>query len=381
MATGSALLVGPAVCLKTISEEFQLNHAAEGLFLSCPFWGIVAFLPISGGLAERFGFRPTLLAGAVLQASGFLLIAWASNQVVLFSGAVVCGLGRGIISAPVSNIACLVYPERRTTALSIAHAFYHVGVVAFVILSILGFSAGLSWRSIFLTMSAVTFLKGVATFGLEMPKPSSQREASSHRYGVSWNSTFVMFIFACLISSVCEMGPISWVPYIIQEAAGSSQTTASLSLLIVGLAMAIGRLTTSKIVRGWGISRIFWVSGLICSGSLLMAAVSQNATVTICWLALLGFGASALFPTIMGTAGDRFPHAGATMYAVLSAAGALGAGAGPLAIGLIADKAGLKSAMAVLAVVPLLGILLMARFSAESRKVEAAVAPIPDGAE
>ena len=69
-----------------------------------------------------------------------------------------------------------------------------------------------------------------------------------------------------------------------------------------------------------------------------------------------------LEPTVLAVAGDRFPQAGASMFSVLSAAGALGCAVAPAAIGWIAKACGsLAPALAALAVAPAIILVMSLR--------------------
>ena len=99
--------------------------------------------------------------------------------------------------------------------------------------------------------------------------------------------------------------------------------------------------------------RWFLLSGAVCAGSLLLASLSASTAATVFWLTVLGFGAASLWPTILGSAGDRFPQAGAVMFGLLAAAGNFGGVVGPVTVGLAADALGLRAGMGLLAVAPL----------------------------
>ena len=87
-----------------------------------------------GNLADRFGTTRTVAAGGVLYVIGMLMIAAASEGVVLTSGNVLCGVGMaaagfgpifGTISRPTS-------PAKRSAALGVATAGRSIGQFAIV---------------------------------------------------------------------------------------------------------------------------------------------------------------------------------------------------------------------------------------------------------
>ena len=102
MATGSAIVVGPAACLGgAIAAELGMTSETQmGLFLGLPFWGLGTVTLFSGWLAERLGYRNMLAASALIQASGYLLVAAAQTQGQAFAAIFLAGLGRGMPAAP-----------------------------------------------------------------------------------------------------------------------------------------------------------------------------------------------------------------------------------------------------------------------------------------
>lgn len=68
----------------------------------------------------------------------------------------------------------------------------------------------------------------------------------------------------------------------------------------------------------------------------------------------MGFGASVLWPTCLAMTADAFPQGGATLFAILAAAGNAGCFLSPLLCGYIAEYGGLRVALGVGATYPLL---------------------------
>jgi MFS family permease len=133
----------------------------------------------------------------------------------------------------------------------------------------------------------------------------------------------------------------------------------ALGLLAFGVTMAVGRLTTSAVIHRLGVRRLFAIGGALCAASLAMASLPMGPIWSAGWLALMGLGVAGFWPTILATAGDRFPRAGASMFSILSATGNLGGVVGPVVIGLVADCWGLHSAMRLMALVPVAAMVLI----------------------
>ena len=148
-------------------------------------------------------------------------------------------------------------------------------------------------------------------------------------------------------SSITEMGPSSWLPYFIEEASGASQTLSITALMIFGAIMAVGRISTASVVQHWGPRRFFIGAGLLCSTSLILTEFTTDTGLTIFLMCFMGLCFSWVFPTFLGYAGDRFPQACPSMFAILVSTAIAG--------GL---PRGLRPAMAALALAPLAFLIL-----------------------
>src|SRR6201998_3485127 len=93
-----------------------------------------AFSPFVGNLADRFGTARTVAAGGVLYVVGMLMIACASEGVMLTLGNVLCGIGMAAAGfGPILGaISRQTPPGKRSVALGVATAGGSFGQFAIV---------------------------------------------------------------------------------------------------------------------------------------------------------------------------------------------------------------------------------------------------------
>ena len=365
----------PAVCLTTIAGEMGLSKAQSGLFLSFAFWGLVVSIVAAGPLADRWGFRHLLVASALLQAAGTLVISRAPGMESACLGAGITGLGTGIADALLTPIACAAYPRARARIANLLHAFYPVGMLAAVLLILLLMHLEWSWRAIYRCMAALNL--PVAAVFLFVALPRHAHEGPDRLPGRRLLRTlpFPIFLAMIFLAGLTELGPSQWIPAYVENAAGGTRAAGALGLLLLGTMMTISRLGNSGLSRR-GSPRLLMAGGAtLALLSLLLAALPAPIWATTLCLGLLGLGVAGLWPTSLSLAGDRFPQAGASMYSLLHACGNMGGLVGPLAIGLIAEHHGLRAAMATLALAPV-GILAL--LSAAGRQDRAGPQTPPD---
>ena len=150
--------------------EFSLAIAIQNLA-----WGIGQ--PLFGAVAERFGDRKAIVAGALMYAAGLVLSAWAitPGQMQLLEilvGFGIAGTGFGVVLAIVGRAASA---ENRSMALGIATAAGSAGqvigapVAEFLLQSY-------SWQEVFLIFAVVILSSLFALPFIRSPKVATKAE-------------------------------------------------------------------------------------------------------------------------------------------------------------------------------------------------------------
>jgi predicted MFS family arabinose efflux permease len=354
----------PALCLTSIASDLQLDPAHSGLFLSCAFWGLVASIPLAGPAADRWGFRYLLVGSAVLQISGMLLVSSAQGASQACLGAAVAGLGTGILDALLTPLACAAFPSARTWTANLLHAFYPIGMLLVVLVVLVLTQLAWSWRAIYRAVALANLPYATLFALMPLPRQSHQGPQRMPVRQLLSHGAFVFVLLSIFMAGVTELGPSQWLPAYLEQAAGSSRSASALGLLMLGLMMATGRLCNSFFARRANPRWLVTGGAAVSLLGLLLAAVPSGPLPSIACLGLLGLGISGVWPSLLSLAGNRFPEAGAAMYSLLSASGNLGGLVGPLTIGLVAQGAGLRLAMATLAFAPaaILGLVVVDRW-------------------
>ena len=151
-------------------SEFSLAIAIQNLF-----WGIGQ--PIFGALAERFGDRRAIIAGAIAYAGGLVLTAFATSPLTMqfleiFVGFGIAGTGFGVILAVVGRASS---PQNRSMALGIATAAGSAGQVFGAPMAevLLGY---MSWQMVFMVFAAIVLATLFALPFLRSPQMASKTE-------------------------------------------------------------------------------------------------------------------------------------------------------------------------------------------------------------
>ena len=261
--------------------EFSLAIAIQNLA-----WGIGQ--PIFGALAEKFGDRRAIIAGAILYAAGLVLSSFAvtpaQHQVLeILVGFGIAGTGFGVILAVVGRAAST---ENRSLVLGIATAAGSAGQV---------FGAPLAefllrfypWQSVFLIFAAVILLALFALPFMRSPTIATRAELEESMgtvllrafkdpsyvmiflgfFSCGYQLAFITAHFPAFITERC--GPID--PAGMLAGFGISTTTAlgALSISLIGLANIGGSILAGALGRKY--PKKYLLSGIYVARTIAAA--------------------------------------------------------------------------------------------------------------
>jgi MFS family permease len=145
-----------------------------------------AFSPFVGNLADRFGTARTVAAGGMLYVAGMLMIALATEGVMLTVGNVLSGVGLAAAGfGPIFGaIARQTPPAQRSVALGVATAGGSFGQFAIVPIASILQNRFDNWHMTMFVLTALSALMVVLSFGLR-----EDRRASSVPPGMAGTQT------------------------------------------------------------------------------------------------------------------------------------------------------------------------------------------------
>lgn len=132
-----------------IAAEWDINRAALGIVLSMELIGMAAGSVLLGGIADRLGRRPTILACLVIMTAGMYGASLANDVYTLSAIRLATGVGIGGMLASINAMAAEYSNGRnRSSAVAIIAAGYPLGVVVCGPIAAL-LLAHYDWRSVF----------------------------------------------------------------------------------------------------------------------------------------------------------------------------------------------------------------------------------------
>ncbi len=90
-------------------------------------------VPIEGWLVDKFGPRPVIAGGAVFAALGWIIDAYATTLPMLYTAAVIAGIGAGCVYGTCVGNALKWFPDKRGLAAGLTAAGFGAGAAVTVI--------------------------------------------------------------------------------------------------------------------------------------------------------------------------------------------------------------------------------------------------------
>ena len=159
---------------------------------------------------------------------------------------------------------------------------------------------------------------------------------------------------------LAEGSVYDWSGVYLSSEAGAAPGVAPLGLAAFSLTMGIGRLAGDAVAERAGSGTVVWAGALVGALGMALALARPLPAFAIVGFALLGAGLSVVFPLTLRAAGVHGDGAGPALAAV-STVGYVGFLAGPPLIGLLADAAGLRAALALVSALCLVAALTARR--------------------
>lgn len=272
-----------------IAEEFGWARAEFSLAIAIQnlAWGIGQ--PLFGAVAERFGDRKAIVAGALMYAAGLVLTAFAITpgqmQILeVLVGFGIAGTGFGVVLAIVGRAASA---ENRSMALGIATAAGSAGQV---------FGAPVaewllqsySWQEVFIIFSVVVLGTLFALPFIRSPKVATKAELEESMgvvlkrafkdpsytliflgfFSCGYQLAFITAHFPAFVTELC--GPIDPGSMIAGMGIGTTSALGAVSIAVIGLFNIVGTVTSGWLGKRY--TKKYLLAG-IYTGRTIAAAV------------------------------------------------------------------------------------------------------------
>jgi MFS family permease len=217
-----------------------------------------------------------------------------------------------------------------------------------------------------LSLVALLLAVSLAVAGMYLLPDRAGSEQGAPSFALPSGAIWWLGIIAiCALLSEGAVG--DWSAIFLRDAFDAGAKVAALGFGAFALTMTAGRFAGDRVVDRYGAVPILRISGALTAGGIGLSLAAPGPALAIIGFALAGVGISVVFPIVVRAASRSREMAPGAAIAAVSTTGYTGFLAGPPAIGLLSEAAGLRWGLAVLVVLGLATVILAAHGRAADR--------------
>ncbi len=348
-------------------REFGLGAYTAGLTYILAF-GLskAATNFFAGTWADRYGRKPVLLAGWAVAIPIPAMLIWAPSWGWIVAANVLLGVNQGLAwSTTVIMKIDLAGPHRRGLAMGLNEAAGYIAVAATAMATgALAAQYGLRPAPFLLTAAYIALGLGLSLVFVRETRGHARHEAATHTAGLHSGelSTGQVFTLASwrepALSSASQAGMVNnlndglaWGLFpILFVTAGLSLTQIGALAALYPAVWGLGQLATGPASDRYGRKPFIVVGMLLQAAALALIALADGFAAWASAAVLLGAGTAAVYPTLLASISDvAHPAWRARAVGVYRLWRDGGFAAGALLAGIVADLAGIRAAVWVVA--------------------------------
>ena len=365
--------------LAEIQARLGLDDAGLGVVLAIGTAGGLVVGPLAAPLVHRWGAVPVASAVGLLALPPLVVMGWASVPAVFALAFFFFWAADALMDSCMNTRALEVEAAYGRSIINGFHAWWSLGSIIGSALGALSALAGIplgTFLSILAVLAAVALvIVWVAGTGAV---PEGEQSRNDHALGEthllsrrralavmfgSGGALLAAFIMAAIL---VEDVPARWGSVYLTDRLVDPGAWIAVTYIALTSAMTLGRFTGDRLVERFG--EVRWIRWSMAAVVIAMTAALAVGTplAFVIASAVSGFGVATLFPAAMRAA-SRLPGVTpATGVALVTWFSRIGFVISPLAVGLIAQGAGIAWGLgivvvAAMAIIPLAGAALRER--------------------
>jgi MFS family permease len=333
-----------AILFIPLMTLYGLSYIDLGLLVGINFTTQVLVDIITSRLVDRFGFRVFVLLSDLLAVTGLVLFALSpvlfSNVLVgLIFSTIIFSVSCGLQEVMLSPIINAIPNDEKGPAMALMHSFYAWGQVTMIVITtLLLFFFGIRSWQIIVSIWAIMPLVNFFMF-LSAPFPGVVHESQRLTMrDLIFRPYYLIALLAILGGAATELVMNQWSSTFTEKVLELPKVTGDL-LGMCGFAvmLGLGRLIYGRYGNKMNMNNVLIASAGAAAACYIVVAVSPVHAISLVACAVCGLAASLLWPGTLVITAEKYPLAGAWIFAILAAAGDVGAAVGPFAAGVVTD--------------------------------------------
>ena len=312
-------------------DPIDKAHSAEmiGSVLGVPFLGFAFTIAIGSPLLDFIGAALLLPLSGVCFILGTLTILFASSissgagvYNVIWFGAVITGIGWGLVETVINPLTATIYSDEKTAKLNALHAWWPGGLIAGGLLGYGLSQTGADWKVKLALILIPAALVVILCLGMKFPP--TERAASGISMGDMFKEIlkpmFLVLFCSMFLTAASELAPGQWVDLALTR---TVHMQGILLLVYVSGIMFVARHFAGPLAHKLSPIGLLWFSCLLASLGLVALSVANSPVLGILAATVWGCGVCFMWPTMLATSSERFPRGGALLMGLMGTAGTL----------------------------------------------------------
>ncbi len=321
----------------SLLPSLRVSGARAGSLGSLPLIGILAATILIGPILDKVGAKPALAGGLALIVAAMTAIPSLGSFSALAVAALVYGLGGGVLNTATNAVVADLSASGRAVALNLLGFSFSLGAVAAPLL--------ISWAAQRSLFPGVVRLLGIAPaivlafiLALRFPPPAHSGTPLGSLLKVLHHPLVWLLGLLLFFESGNENCMFVWAGKVVADMLHLKVARADLALAALSVALGAGRLLAMLCLQWVGSRNTLLASAGITMTGVAIAVVHQTFSGMVAGFAVIGLGMSAVFPTTLGVAGDRFPKETGTVFGAIMTVALVGGTAAPVLGGWLASS-------------------------------------------
>jgi MFS family permease len=341
--------------IPAVQNNLRLDDAQLGISLLSTSVGAILAMPATGWLIREWGNPHVMRVAATLLCVSMPLLPLAPTMPLLMVSLFIFGIGFGLLDVSMNVQAVTVEVGYARPIMSAFHGVFSIGGLLGAALA--GVVAGAG-------VAPFAHLLGVALILLVLVAVASRSllEARSADDGMPVFAVPPRALLGLGVLSFCvlfgEGAVADWSAVYLENVLGSTPAVAAAGYAASSLAMAGMRFAGDALTRNVGPVRLVRVSSLVAGLGMAGALLLGTVPAALIGFASVGAGLAVAFPIALGAGGRTPGIASGTAIGAVATAGYTGLLVGPPLIGFISERSGLRSGLALVAVLCFVSALL-----------------------
>lgn len=364
--TMSSVFCLPPMLFVTFHEMYHISWTLLGTLVLTNFCTQFAIDMIFTLFSKKFNIPKVIKLMPLITALGLLLYALLPTLLPnhayagLLIGTVVFSVASGLCEVLLSPVIAAIPSKNPQKDMSMLHSLYAFGVLSAVVIAALfmRFVGSAHWMYLTMFFAALPVIASVLFMLSPMP-PMQTGEVAARGTKSRKRTLGLALCAACIFFGSCAENAMSnWISGYMEAQLHIDKTLGDL----LGTAMFAVLLGFTRIFYGkWGksITKTLLIGMLGAAVCYLVVGLTAQRVPAFAACIFTGVFTSMLWPGTLIMMEEKFPGVGVAAYALMAAAGDLGASVAPQLLGIVADRSDMQSGMLVCAAFPILGVVVV----------------------